>query len=299
MRGFCIVLAAALLSLAACDSTGIVLTAGDAADDRRVDPDVYYDPPWDPPRDDGYDHGYEPPWDPPWPDPEPDCVGLTAPSGGICNIVEQCGCMPGFACDFAVDVATCLVIEDCVGGYGALPVEAECTMPGECRPGTTCLFDSGEPMGHCREWCVDSSDCSIPGRECSVTITFTLPSPCTGTGSVPYNVCTLGCPPSAECDLFATGSDLTGCPDGQACARDNPIASGGCDINMCVVEGTGVEGDECTDSAGACLRGTGCYGNETEGYHCLRYCDGTHTCTVGTCTPLGSESWPDLGICVP
>ncbi|MBW2263878.1 MAG: hypothetical protein JRG91_18110, partial [Deltaproteobacteria bacterium] len=281
MRGLTIAPYMLVAVLMGCDGIGIVLTSGDAIVDHGFEPDVYYDPPYDPP--------YEPPRDPPPdPHPDPDCTGLTAPFGGVCHIVEQCGCMPGFACDFAVDVATCVVIEDCVAGYGTLPVEAECTFAGECRPGTACLFDSGEPYGRCREWCVDSSDCTIAGRECSVTISFTLPPPCTGTGTVPYNVCSLGCPPSAECDLFASGSDPTGCPYGQTCVRDNPIASGGCDINMCVAEGTGEEGDECSETAGACFRGMGCYGNETEGYHCRLYCDTFHECTTGACAMLGA-----------
>ncbi len=289
-----VIMASVVILCASCDGTGIELTSGDAVDDRRVDPDVYYDPPWEPP--------YDPPRDPP-PEPLPDlpddpCTGLTAPFGGICSIVEQCGCMPGFACDFQVDPATCQIIEGCVGGAGTLPVEAECATAGMCRPGTSCIVGDGATVGRCREWCRDSSDCSVPGRECGEEISFTLPSPCSGTGTVPYLVCTLGCPPSAECDLFATGSDPSGCPYGQACIRDNPIVSGGCDINMCVVEGTGLEGDECMDSAGACSRGMGCYGNDTDGYYCRYYCNMTHSCETGTCTMLGSESMPDLGICI-
>jgi hypothetical protein len=136
----------------------------------------------------------------------------------------------------------------------------------------------------------------VPGRECREEISFTMPSPCTGTGTVPYLVCTLGCPPSVECDLFATGTDPTGCPDGQACARDIPIASGGCDNNICLPEGHLDEGEDCGAGFG-CLRGLGCYGNDTIGYVCMRYCDDSHACPTGTCTPLGSESWPDLGVC--
>jgi hypothetical protein len=272
---------------AACDATGIELTSSDAADDHRVDPDVYYDPP------------YDPPWpDPVDPDPEPDCVGLTSPFGGICNIVEQCGCMPGFACDFMVDSATCTIIEDCVASLGTLPPEAECSTAGQCRPGTACIAAGGESVGRCREWCRDSSDCSVAGRECGEEISFTMPSPCTGTGSVPYLVCTLGCPPSAECDLFARGDDPTGCPDGETCVRDAPIAAGGCDINMCIPAGTAAEGDECGSSGRDCIRGTACYGNATDGYYCRYYCDMSHECETGTCTALGSESMPGLGICI-
>jgi hypothetical protein len=292
MRGPTLALLVMAFCVEGCDRTGILLKPGDVGVDREHEPDdVYEDPSWDP--------FVDPPGDPSLVDlPDDPCVGLTAPHGGICNIVEQCGCMPGFACDFQVDPATCMVIESCVAGSGTLPVDAECSGAGQCRPGTSCLAGDGETASRCREWCRDSSDCSIAGRECSEEHSFTMPSPCTGTATVPYMLCSLECPPSEECDLFATDPDPSGCPAGQACIRDNPIFVGGCDINMCVPEGPGEEGDDCTDSSGACRQGLGCYGNDTDGFHCMRYCDDTHGCPVGTCTVLDSESWPDLGICI-
>ena len=289
-----LVMLAAPLYLAGCDKDNGNDPLPDA--DAMDDPDVILEPTPDVPTETPEDVPVEVP-----PDVDDDaCTGLTAPNGGICNIVEQCGCMPGFACDFQVDPATCLVIESCVGGAGTVDVEGECSSAGECRPGTSCLTRSGDETGYCYEWCVDSSDCSMAGRECTVSVSFTLPSPCTGTGSVPYNACDIGCPDAAGCDLFSTDSSGTtnGCPDGEMCMKDNPIASGGCDVTTCIPEGTGAEGEECSDSASGCLSSMGCYGNETDGYYCRKYCDDTNTCATGTCTALGSEGDPDLGICI-
>ena len=282
-----LVMLAAPLYLAGCDKNNGNDPLPDA--DATDEPDAMPDPVADLPTETPVDVPTEAP-----PDGDDDaCTGLTAPSGGICNIVEQCGCMPGFACDFQVDPATCVVIESCVGGAGTVDVEGECDTAGQCRPGTSCLTRTGDETGYCYEWCVDSSDCSMAGRECSVSVSFTLPSPCTGTGSVPYNACDIGCAEDAGCDLFETDStgETNGCPDAEMCMKDNPIASGGCDITACIPEGTGAES--------GFLSSMGCYGNETDGYHCRKYCDTEHTCTTGTCTTLGSEGDTDLGICTP
>jgi len=224
---------------------------------------------------------------------DPGCVSIT---GGICNLVTQCGCSPGYYCEIFINSEGCTIIEDCQAGSGTLPVESECTALGQCSPGMACLRYTGEETGHCYEWCIDSSDCSIAGRTCDVTVNFTDGASCTSVPS-PYQACSVGCAADAGCDLFDATAG-TPCPTGQMCARDNPIASGGCDIMMCIEEGTGALGDECIDSGSGCLPNSGCYGNPTDGYHCRAYCDTTHTCSTGTCTTLGSEGEPDLGICI-
>ncbi len=95
----------------------------------------------------------------------------------------------------------------------------------------------------------------------------------------------------------ATGT-TNGCPDGQMCVHDGPIADGRCDILRCIPVGTGALGDECSDSGTGCLSSMGCYGNETDGFFCKSFCDDTHACSAGTCTTIRSESDPDLGICI-
>jgi hypothetical protein len=283
-----LVMLAAPLYLAGCDKENGDYPDADATGDPDVTPDPTTDPTPDPTAD-------------PTPDPtdDPDDDTCTGILGGICNVVEQCGCMPAFACVFAQDSATCTILEDCQSGTGTLGPGEECT-GNECAPGSSCLC-RGEDC-NCHQWCFDSSDCSEAGRECTVSVNFTLIDPCSGTGSVdPYMACDIGCPDDAACDLFEVDSTGTtnGCPDGDMCMKDNPIASGGCDITLCIEEGTGAEGDECSDSESGCTSSMGCYGNDTSGYFCRKYCDDSHTCTTGTCSVLGSEGDTDLGICTP
>jgi hypothetical protein len=129
-------------------------------------------------------------------------------------------------------------------------------------------------------------------------VSFALPAPCYGAAAAPYQACEIGCPPDEGCDLFATGTDPTGCPAGLTCVMDAPLSDGGCDVRMCIPEGTVEEGDDCSGGDPGCRRGMGCYGNSTEGFYCLSYCDVAHPCTVGTCTALGSVTMPSLGICL-
>jgi hypothetical protein len=278
------------LLLAGCHSSGIRFTDADVYLDPGREPDV---PPDSPP--DTVDSPSEPDVGPPdLIDVEPPCDSIT---GGTCSLLEQCGCTPGFACDLGVDPATCTIVETCVAGSGLTDVEEACTGAGQCRPGTICLTRLIEETSYCFEWCGDDPDCSVPGRECAITVSTGLPPPCTGTAELPYRVCTFGCPPDEGCELFATGPDPTGCPSGQACFWDTIITGGGCDVARCFPEGTGDPGDDC--SSERCRRGSGCYGAIGEGFFCRPYCDDAHACTTGTCTSYGSPPRPDLGVCMP
>ncbi len=278
------------LLLAGCHSSGIRFTDADVHLDPGHEPDVTTDPP--PP--DPVDPPSEPDAGPPDVHEEPPCDSIT---GGTCNLVEQCGCYAGFTCSLAVDGDTCVLVEHCTPGLGYVDVEEECTEPGQCRRGTICLTRLIEERSYCFEWCGDDSDCSVPGRTCAITVSTELPPPCTGTAELPYRVCTFACPPDEGCELFAAGSDPTGCSSDQACFWDTIITGGGCDVARCLPEGTGDPGDEC--SSERCRRGSGCYGAVGEGFFCRTYCDDAHACTTGTCTSYGSSVRPDLGVCLP
>jgi hypothetical protein len=215
------------------------------------------------------------------------CVGVT---GGICHLVRQCGCSPGFACDIVVD-PSCALIEDCVASSGARDVEAECDAAGQCRPGTACLTRSGETVGYCHEWCETSADCSIVGRECNVGVSFTLPDPCTGTATSPYQACSMDCPDDQACGL----PDSNTCTSGETCTWDP-----NCDILGCVTAGTLAAGDDCSGD-GDCGEMMGCYSvSDPPDFRCYEFCDtvdGDPACTVGACTSAGSTAYSALGIC--
>jgi hypothetical protein len=289
LRALVVALAVALpLALAACDKGGGTTDTGtditpDTGEDTAVDT-----PPPDTTPPDTTDTGTDTGTD-------PGCVGAT---GGICHAIEQCGCSPGYFCAFQLDPAdSCNLIEDCVAGGGSYAIEAECTATtaANCPPGTECLTRSGEETGHCYQWCRDSSDCDIAGRECTINVTYTMPAPC-APYTVPYMACSIGCPDDTACNLFATSeTEETVCPSGEMCVRD-----GGCDISFCTEAGTLAEGADCSDTSGdSCGYGMGCYGSTTGGFFCRYFCDATHTCASGTCSTIRSEALPELGICVP
>jgi len=161
--------------------------SADAQDTHPLDPavdtlpfDTHHDPDVDP----------DLPEDPPWPDPihDPGCTSIT---GGVCSIIEQCGCSPGFYCEFFADPRACALVEDCQAAHGTLPVESECMSMGQCMPGTACLIMVGDPVARCYEWCRDSSDCSIAGRECNIPVSFPIPYPCSSVVTAPYMVCSM------------------------------------------------------------------------------------------------------------
>jgi hypothetical protein len=265
--------------------------------DTTVDPDVGLDPEPRPdvPRDPSWDDIRDPGWPEPELDPSTDCMSLT---DSICSIVMQCGCMPGFVCTFVQDSLTCTIIEDCMALSGTLDVGEECTGYGQCLPGNSCYCtDEG---CHCREWCIDSSDCMTAGRECNVEASFAMSAPCTGRGTVPYELCSI-CFEDEDCDLFSPPSGPTGCPAGQRCAFDTygSRPGFGCDNRYCTPEGTAGEGDACFVGMSHCQRGLHCHGTSSAGHYCRPYCDATHPCSPGTCDLFRSSSYPDLGVCVP
>jgi hypothetical protein len=276
------------LVLAACHSSALRFTGRDAEPDPGVEPDAATDSP-------SPDLPAEPDAGPPDVHEEPHCDSIT---GGACSLVEQCGCERGSRCDLGVDGDTCEIVEHCMPGTGRTDVEEECFTGEECLAGTICLTRLIDGRSYCYEWCRDDGDCSVPGRECAITITIELPAPCTGIVTLPHRVCTIACPPDENYDLFATGPDPAICPPGLVCAWDTIVTGGGCDVARCVPEGTGYPGDDCAGGRG-CHGGSGCYGSVVDGFYCRTYCDDLHPCTTGTCTSYGSPVRPDLGVCLP
>lgn len=133
-------------------------------------PDVRPEPPDEPVEDGVWDALVEPSLD------SPACPSLTASMGGVCNIVEQCGCAYGEYCDYTVNVTTCVAWEVCQRGTrGTLGIGEACdTTADHCAPGHICVPDSsGNPI--CWRWCETGMDCP-PGYSCSSGPTV---EPCT------------------------------------------------------------------------------------------------------------------------
>lgn len=277
---------AAPLYLAGCDEgNGGTDTGTPDATDTVVDTaDVPPDAIPDPVEDTSTDTGTE---------PEPDGACTPLLEHGTCHAVEQCGCSPGFACDIGGETTACYIYETCVAA-GTREIEAECDALAQCPPGTSCLQYTGEPTGHCLQWCLTSADCDMIGRECNVPVSFTLPAPCTGSyPTAPYQVCSTDCPDDQDCGL--PGSNT--CATGETCIYDTT-----CDILVCRTAGTLAAGDDCSSGTGDCAEMLGCYTTD-DGvtFNCYEFCDtsGTPACTTGTCNPFSTTGdHTDVGLCV-
>jgi len=171
---------------------------------------------------------------------------------GPCNVVLQCGCAAGERCLMGEgDIEMCYAT-------GTDPLDTECPAGTDnCQAQMQCLGTDGVHF-YCMQFCYTDDDCPAE-RTCDVG------SPWGG-----YRIC--GAAP-VVCDVF-TG---TPCPTGQACIINPP---GGATI--CTTAGTGTAGADC--STVGCVIGTGCYSSDGGVTNtCLQFCDGSHTCTTGTC----------------
>jgi hypothetical protein len=121
------------------------------------------------------------------------CTPLT--DEGICNIIEQCGCSEGAWCGLRFDDLTCTYFEDCIyrppGGVGP---EGTCfesfPMTGECQPGTACFWIEHMYSYRCNQFCLTDGDCSVEGRTCSETLSYSdmyCPTPV----ELPYRACSM------------------------------------------------------------------------------------------------------------
>ena len=224
------------------------------------------------------------------------CVSPTAAAGGTCSVVELCGCEGTEVCMLQGVSADCQLYETCMAVTpGTVAVGAECTYATDCIPGSICVRYSGEEMGHCYQWCRDSSDCIQPGAECNVSLTLT-PSAgdCADTPiNTPINACSLPCPEDADCDPFGGTGATAGCDDGEGCWIRSD-----CGISWCFPNGTVESGGDC--AVDSCVAGNICL-EVVEGseYLCAPFCDDDHPCAAGTCYPLTPpySPNPDLGYC--
>jgi hypothetical protein len=197
---------------------------------------------------------------------------------------------PVYACDFAnntgCDVGDrCTVLTDVDAGTQALACVTD--MGGKAE-GATC--EPGMPVEECynKLICnnmvphVCSRLCELGGTDCVGANEY-----CIADGTItnyPDGVVPDG---MGVCTFLCNVLDQN-CPSSLACYLLSLDGRG-----QCSSPGAGVRGDNCTWS-GECAEGFDC---AFPGGKCRAYCDGTHTCAVGTdtCQSLGGS----LGLCVP
>jgi hypothetical protein len=133
----------------------------------------------------------------PDPDPEPEapCVSGTASSGGICNIIDECGCGSGW-CTWNYDSTTCLPYEDCYTvTAGTVTHGGSCDPTGasgvECAPNAGCLSSDGGVTGTCQQWCETDLDCPS-SYTCTIPVVVDLSSlGCPSEVDMPYDACSI------------------------------------------------------------------------------------------------------------
>lgn len=286
---------AGLLAAAGCDEdkkggdadTDVIpdyLPEMDVTPDPAGDPDVTVDP----------DVTIDPDVVPEIIDTTPDSTGCTPLHGGVCSVIDNCGCDAGQICTFGANTADpCDVDEICVASTGTLATGADCDPANDqCAPGNSCLTNSLTGESKCYKWCDGDEDCSA-GHSCTITISFDMGGTCTEPVTLEYMACDLGCPADAACDPF-TGTGCSGTTN--SCLYDFD-----CALLFCAPSGAHAVGEDCSDT-GLCVIGAECL--TTDGgvtNTCMAFCDDSHACTSGTCTVLSPaySGNPSLGACIP
>lgn len=225
-------------------------------------------------------------------DPVPDSTECNPLHGGVCNLIDNCGCDAGQTCQLELKPGDpCNVIEVCHASTGTLPTGAECDPSNDqCAPGSSCLTNSLTGESSCYKWCDGDEDCDA-GHGCTISITYEMGGECPDL-TLLYKACDLGCPPDAACDPF-TGTGCSGTSN--SCLYDID-----CSILFCAPSGAHAIGEECSDT-NMCVIGAECL--TTDGgvtSYCYAFCDDSHACAEGTCqvfSPPYSGN-PSLGVCV-
>ena len=176
-----------------------------------------------------------------------------------CDIVPQCGCGSGSACDVSGDGNACRA-----AGSGTEP--DLCTADTDCAPGYTCAIRGS--LSHCERYCTSGSDCESPRGMCLTSL---------ATGSSTPVLCT------SSCDPLSTAN--TDCPSGWSCDYYR-IGSGGSgsDFVDCRAPGTVGAGSSCAGSA-VCAAGLTCVQFSNGSDICEHPCSpNTNTsCPTGSC----------------
>jgi hypothetical protein len=122
-----------------------------------------------------------------------------------CDILAQCGCATGTACDIDgmdLDGSACRTVAATAQAEGG-----SCANTSGCQGGTVCL---GSP-GVCKKYCDENSDCGQPRGQCLIEITDgtnpipNIPKTCSANCD-PVNVAAGGCPSGMKCGFFTTGA---------------------------------------------------------------------------------------------
>jgi hypothetical protein len=217
----------------------------------------------------------------------PGDAGVDAgPTCSPCQLVDQCGCGGGEACDLGgpspgQGTTTCRAVT--APGTAA----STCSGTTTCASGFTCLGPAGGAS--CKRFCKGDGECDGGGGLCTVQVTYNnVPIP-------GVKVC------SPKCDPFTA----VGCPTGWGCHfyYNNSESRS---FTWCAPAGGGGQGAACLDD-GDCSAGHGCFCTDALCLQqkCLKSCQrapaGGPGCTGGrTCfalTPPATIGTIEYGVC--
>lgn len=179
-----------------------------------------------------------------------------------CELVPQCGCPAGEACDLD---GTALP----TGGTACRPVTAPGMELSTCGGTTTCAAGF-VCLGLCHEYCENDTQCTAPGGLCTIQITY---------GSPPMIV-----PGARVCSPNCNPLTSTGCPVDWGChvyRNTTEMRS----FTSCAMAGAGDHGTTCVDDD-TCAAGLSCV-NTGGGSVCLKNCN--VTTNLGCSTLPGSS----------
>jgi len=177
------------------------------------------------------------------PDAEPAC--------SPCELVPQCGCADGEACDLGG-------ANPAQGSTECRPVlvpgttTSTCTDSTSCAAGHVCLGVTAEAS--CKRYCTGDEHCDGGGGVCVIEVTSG------GTPIPGVKVC------SPDCDPFTS----SGCPSGWACGAYSDVQEQR-NFTWCRVPGQGGNNSICSDD-GQCAAGFVCL-NVASTRRCKKYCD--------------------------
>jgi hypothetical protein len=178
-----------------------------------------------------------------------------------CDIVPQCGCGTGSACDTSSTGNACR-------SAGSGTEATLCTADTDCAAGYTCSSRGG--MSYCERYCTSGSNCESPRGKCLTDLaTATTPVVCTS-GCDPLSTTNTDCPSGWSCDIYrlgsGSGSDVVDCrPPGTASAGQS-CASAICGLGLtCVVFSNGSQTCEpiCSPNTNTSCPSGSCHGFST------------------------------------
>ncbi len=162
-----------------------------------------------------------------------------------CDILPQCGCDGGMACDYSVTIDALY----CRPADAGATSTTRCDDSTHCAPGYTCAKYNG--YGTCRPYCTSTADCGTRGLCVDPFDHSSVPNLCTSDCDPITQTGPTGCPADSKCSFaifngtanFACGARTENAPLHRDCSNafDEPDDSRCAQGQQCVATSFGLE----------------------------------------------------------